>query len=183
MTMALAEDLRAHGGEIRTNALVEKIVGDTNRATAVRLANGDEIPATEVIVSNIDPGHLIIDLLGAEMVGAEIVDKMNHYEWGDSVFVIFLALESPVNYKAGSAARQSAHVHLTEPSLDFFARVYLQCRGGLLPVAPMIVSWNDSAVDPSRAPAGKALMKFVVLSVPYVITGDATGRVPARSWD
>jgi len=183
VTLALAEDLRAHGGEIRTNALVEKIVGNANRATAVRLANGDEIPATEVIVSNIDPGHLIIDLLGAEMVGAEIVDQMNLYEWGDSIFVIFVALESPVNYKAGTPARQSAHVHLTEPSLDFFARVYLQCRGGLLPDAPMIVSWNDSAIDPSRAPAGKALMKFVVLSVPYVITGDATGKVPVRSWD
>jgi phytoene dehydrogenase-like protein len=47
----------------------------------------------------------------------------------------------------------------------------------------MIVSWNDSAIDPSRAPVGKALMKFVVLSVPYVITGDATGKVPARTWD
>jgi beta-carotene ketolase (CrtO type) len=61
--------------------------------------------------------------------------------------------------------------------------IYLQCRGGLLPAAPTIVSWNDSAIDPSRAPAGKALMKFVVLSVPYVITGDATGKVPARAWD
>jgi beta-carotene ketolase (CrtO type) len=46
----------------------------------------------------------------------------------------------------------------------------------------MIVSWNDSAIDPGRAPAGKALMKFVVLSVPYVITGDATGKVSARTW-
>ena len=108
---------------------------------------------------------------------------MKLYEWGDSVFVMFVALESPVNYKAGPAARQSAHVHLTEPSLDFFARVYLQCRGGLLPAAPMIVSWNDLAIDPSRAPAGKALMKFVVLSVPYVIIGDATGKIPARTWD
>src|SRR5262245_38129413 len=183
VTLALAEDLRAHGGEIRTNTLVEKIVGDANRATAVRLANGEEIPATEVIVSNSDPGHLIIDLLGAEMVGAEIVDKMNHYEWGDSVFVIFVALESPVNYKAGTLARKSAHVHLTEPSLDFFARVYLQCRGGLLPAVPMIVSWNDSAIDPRRAAAGKELVKFVVLRVPYVITGDATGRVPAHIWE
>jgi phytoene dehydrogenase-like protein len=61
--------------------------------------------------------------------------------------------------------------------------IYLQYRGGLLPAAPTIVSWNDSAIDPSRAPAGKALMKFVVLSVPYVITGDATGKVPARAWD
>lgn len=47
----------------------------------------------------------------------------------------------------------------------------------------MIVSWNDSAIDPTRAPAGKALMKFVVLSVPYVIAGDATGKVAARTWD
>ena len=61
--------------------------------------------------------------------------------------------------------------------------IYLQRRGGALPAAPMIVSWNDSAIDPSRAPAGNALMKFVVLSVPYVITGDATGKVPARTWD
>src|SRR5216117_525777 len=143
VTLALAEHLQAHGGEIRTNARVEKILGDAKRATAVRLATGEEI----------------------------------------SVGEMFVALESPINYKAGPAARQSAHVHLSEPSLDFFAQVYLQCRGGALPSAPMIVSWNDSAVDSSRAPAGKALMKFVVLSVPYVITGDATGRVSARTWD
>jgi phytoene dehydrogenase-like protein len=183
VTLALADDLRTHGGEIRTSALVEKILGDEKRAIAARLASGEEIPADELIVSNIDPAHLVVHLLGKEMVGQEILDKMKQYEWGDSVFVIFVALESPVNYKAGSAARQSAHVHLTEPSLDFLSRVYLECRGGALPSAPMIVSWNDSAIDPSRAPADKALMKFVVLSVPYVITGDATGKIPARTWD
>jgi phytoene dehydrogenase-like protein len=183
VTLALAEDLRAHGGEIRTSVLVKKILGDAKRATAVRLASGEEIAAGELIVSNIEPAHFVIHLLGKEMVGQEILDKMKQYELGDSVFVMFVALESPVAYKAGGAARQSAHVHLTEQSLDFFARVYLQCRGGLLPAAPMIVSWNDSAIDPSRAPAGRALMKFVVLSVPYVITGDATGKVPERTWN
>jgi len=136
----------------------------------------------QLVVSNVDPAHLALDLLGVEMVGQEIAGKIEQYEWGDSVFVIFVALDSPINYKTGPAARQSAHVHLTEPSLDFFARVYLQCRGGALPSAPMIVSWNDSAIDPSRAPAGKALMKFVVLSVPWIITGDATGKIPARNW-
>src|SRR6266436_5639902 len=140
VTLAMAEDLRTHGGEIRTNALVEKILGDAKRASAVRLATGEEIPAGQLIVSNVDPGHLVIDLLGVGMVGQEIVHKMQRYEWGDSVFVMFVALESPINYKAGPAARQSAHVHLSEPSLDFFARIYLQCRGGLLPAAPMIVS-------------------------------------------
>jgi phytoene dehydrogenase-like protein len=183
VTLALAEYLQSHGGEIRTNVRVEQILGDAKRATGVRLTSGEEIPVGQLVVSNVDPGHLVLDLLGAEMVGQDIVDKMKQYEWGDSVFVMFVALDSPINYKAGAAARQSAHVHLTEPSLDFFALVYLQCRGGELPSAPMIVSWNDSAIDPSRAPAGKALMKFVVLSVPYAITGDATGKVPGRTWD
>jgi phytoene dehydrogenase-like protein len=183
VTLALAEHLRAHGGEIRTSVRVEKILGDAKRAAIVRLTSGEEIPVGQLVVSNVDPGHLVLDLLGAGMVGQEIVGKMEQYEWGDPVFVMFVALDSPINYKAGPAARQSAHVHLTEPSLDFFARVYLQCRGGALPSAPMIVSWNDSAIDPSRAPAGRALMKFVVLSVPYIITGDATGRISARTWD
>ena len=183
VTLALAEHLQAHGGEIRTNARVEKILGDARRATAVRLTSGEEIAAGELVVSNVDPGHLVLDLLGAGMAGEEIAGKMERYEWGDSVFVMYVALDSPINYKAGPAARQSAHVHLSEPSLDFFARVYLQCRGGKLPSAPMIVSWNDSAIDPSRAPAGKALMKFVVLSVPYIITADTTGRISGRTWD
>ena len=183
VTLALAEHLRAHGGEIRTNVRVEKILGDTKRASAVRLTSGEEILVGQLVVSNVDPGHLVLELLGVGMVGKEIVGKMERYEWGDSIFVMFVALDSSINYKAGPAGRQSAHIHLTEPSLDFFARVYLQCRGGALPSAPMIVSWNDSAIDPGRAPAGKALMKFVVLSVPYVITGDATGRIPARTWD
>ncbi len=183
VTLALAEYLKGHGGEIRTNARVEQIAGTAERANAVRLTSGEEIPVGEIVVSNVDPVHLVLHLLGPKMVGNEIAGKMERYEWGDSVFVMFVALESPINYKAGPAARQSAHVHLSEPSLDFFARIYLQCRGGALPSAPMIVSWNDSTIDPSRAPAGKALMKFVVLSVPYEITGDATGRISARTWE
>src|ERR1700741_793356 len=107
VTLALAEDLRAHGGEIRTNALVEKILGDAKRATAVRLASGEEISVGQLVVSNVDPGHLVLDLLGTEMVGEAIVEKMERYEWGDSIFVMFAALDSPINYKAGHAARQS----------------------------------------------------------------------------
>src|SRR5262245_22837117 len=122
VTLALAEHLQALGGEIRTNVLVEQILGTAKRATAVRLSSGEVIPVGQLVVSNVDPGHLVLDLLGVGMVGQEIVAKMKQYEWGDSVFVMFVALNSAINYKAGPAARQSAHVHLTEPSLDFLAR-------------------------------------------------------------
>jgi phytoene dehydrogenase-like protein len=42
---------------------------------------------------------------------------------------------------------------------------------------------NDSVIDPSRAPAGKAVMKMIVHNVPYEIRGDATGKICGRTWD
>ena len=59
----------------------------------------------------------------------------------------------------------------------------LVAGAGQLPDAPLVVAWNESTIDPSRAPAGKCLMKFVVLGVPWQITGDATGKIDARDWE
>jgi beta-carotene ketolase (CrtO type) len=63
------------------------------------------------------------------------------------------------------------------------AKASVECRGGELPATPLIVSWNDSVIDPSRAPEGKHLKKFVVLGVPYEIRGDAAGKVGLGHWD
>ena len=117
------------------------------------------------------------------MVGPEIAGKMERYEWGDPAFVIYAALDGPVEYKAGPDAGAACHVHLTPPALDPVARASVECRGGELPATPLVVAWNDSVIDPSRAPEGKHLKKFVVLGVPYEIRGDATGHVRERDWD
>jgi phytoene dehydrogenase-like protein len=180
---ALAADLREHGGEIRTSAAVERIVVAGGRATAVRLAGGEEIPVGKLVASSTDPAQLILRLLGEQVVGQAISANMRRYEWGDATMVIWVALDGPVDYRAGAEAGAAAHVHLTAASLDALARASDECRAGLLPAAPFIVSWNDSAIDPSRAPAGKHLKKFVVLGVPYQITGDATGQIAGRDWD
>src|SRR5207253_9932819 len=120
-----------------------------------------------LVASSVDPGQLVLRLLGEEIVGSEIAGKMKRYEWGDSAFVIYAALDGPVAYKAGAEAGAAAHVHLTPASLDPIAKGSVECRGGELPRTPLIVSWNDSVIDPSRVPEGKHLKKFVVLSVPY----------------
>jgi beta-carotene ketolase (CrtO type) len=181
VTLALAERLQAHGGTIRTRASVSRITGGPGGATGVQLRSGERFSA-KLVVSSVDPGHLVRDLLGPEMVGSGLVDKLTHYEWGDAFFTLFVALDGPVHYSAGPLAERSAQVHLSPVSLDSLARLYYECRAGMLPAEPMIVAWNDSTVDPSRAPAGKALMKFVVFNVPFAIRGDATGRIAARDW-
>jgi beta-carotene ketolase (CrtO type) len=183
VSLALADHLRSMGGEIRTNAGVEKILVDSGRATGIRLESGEEIPAGQLIASGVDPEQLALRFLGEEVVGSEIVGKMERYEWGDPAFVIYAALDGPVEYKAGPEAGAACHVHLTPASLDPVAKASVECRGGELPATPLIVSWNDSVIDPSRAPEGKHLKKFVVLGVPYEITGDATGRIREKDWD
>ena len=64
VSSALAAVLREHGGEVRTSTRVSEIVVRHGRAVAVRTSDGDEIAVGEVVVSNVDPAHLALDLLG-----------------------------------------------------------------------------------------------------------------------
>ncbi|MGE5259834.1 MAG: phytoene desaturase family protein [Actinomycetota bacterium] len=185
LPLALAAYLRSRGGEIRTGVRVAKILVQNNHATGVRLTDGEVIAIAEdgLIASNVDPFHLVVDFLGEETVGGELVAKMGHYEWGDACMVIYLALNAPVTYKAGPDAQRSPYVHATTPSLEYLARIYTECRSGQLPAFPFVLMCNDSVIDPSRAPAGKAVMKMVVHNVPYEIRGNATGKISGRTWD
>ncbi|MGD9502682.1 MAG: phytoene desaturase family protein, partial [Methyloceanibacter sp.] len=185
LPLALAACLRAHGGAIRTGARVAKILVERGRATGVRLTDGETIAIARdgVVASNADPRQLVVDLLGEEVVGPELVAKMERYEWGDGYMTIYLALDAPVTYKAGPDAQASPYVHATPASLEYLAQIYAECRSGFLPAAPFVLMCNDSVIDPCRAPAGKAVMKMIVHNVPYEIRGDTAGRIGARSWD
>ncbi len=185
LPLALAGYLRSHGGETRTGVRVAKILVENGRATGVRLTSGEDIGLTPqgVIASNVDPRQLIVELLGEEGVGRDLVAKMRRYEWGDAYLVIYLALDAPVTYAAGPDAQASAYVHTSEPSFEYLSRIYTECRSGQLPAHPFVAMMNDSTIDPSRAPAGKAVMKLLVHNVPYEITGDATGKIDGRTWD
>jgi len=184
LPLALAGYLRSQGGGIRTGARVEKILVENGRATGVRLTSGDctHLAPQGVIASSVDPRQLIVDFLGEEHVGRNLVAKMRRYEWGDAYMVIYLALDAPVTYEAIPVAEAGGYVHATPPSLEYLSRIYTECRSGHLPAHPFVVMMNDSTIDPSRVPAGKAVMKLLVHNVPYVVSGDATGKIAGRNW-
>jgi len=183
LPLALAGFLNAHGGAIKTDARVHDIIVENGKAIAVRLVGGEEIEVGTLVASNVDPQQLVLHLLGEERVGTRIAKKMRQYELGESVMVVYLALDSPVEYKAGLLAGQSVYVHPTPASLDYFSRLFHDVRGGRLPSGPFCLVCNDSAGDPTRVPSGRGLMKLVVQPVPYVIQGDATGKVRGRTWN
>ena len=183
LPLALAGFLEAHHGAIRTDARVKNIVTENGKAIAVRLVDGEEIEVGKVVASNVDPQHLVLDLLGEDQVGQQLADKMRRYELGESVMVIYLALDSPVEYTAGPLAGDSIYVHTTPASLDYFSHLFYEVRRGWLPSSPFFLACHDSAGDPGRVPPGKGLMKLVLQPVPYIIKGDATGKITGRTWD
>jgi phytoene dehydrogenase-like protein len=180
---ALAADLREHGGEIRTAAPVVRILVDGVRCTGVELEGGETIPAGAVAAS-VDPLHLAADLLGERSLGPEIVEKARRYEFGDSFFAVYAALDGPPQYSAGEEAARACYLHAGADSIEGLSLTYSQCRAGELPEAPMLGVINESLVDPSRAPEGAHLIKLVAHFVPYEIRGDATGTgIDGTRWD
>jgi beta-carotene ketolase (CrtO type) len=183
VSLALAAVLRVNAGEIRTNAKVTEIVIESSRAKAVRLQDGETIAVDYIVASNTDPRHLVLDLMGEKQVGPAIAEKIRRYEWGDSFFVIYAALDRPVRYRAGQDADEAGYVHAAGDSIDDLSQMFTECRAGFLPVMPMVGIINEAVIDPSRAPSGQALMKFVLHFVPYRVLGDATGRIRGTDWD
>jgi len=172
---ALAADLAAHGGSIRTSAEAVRIETDRGRSRAVLLKSGERLACDGPIAVNADPRHLALDLLGEAAVGAEAVSRIKRYEWGPSFFGIYVALDEPVAFKAGTEPGQVGYVHASHASVDRLAESFTTLRSGRPPAEPMVGIINESSADPTRAPPGKALMKFSVHFVPY--------RLAEGDWD
>jgi phytoene dehydrogenase-like protein len=151
----------------------------------VRLAGGERVAVDGPIASNADPRHLGLDLMGEAVVGQAVAGKLKHYEWGPSFFGIYAALDRPVPFKAGREPSSAGYIHASGPSLDQLARSFADLRAGLLPTSPMVGVIDEAARDPSRAPEGRGLMKFIVHFVPYSrgLPALPGRRVPASAGD
>jgi phytoene dehydrogenase-like protein len=155
---------------------------EQGKAVGVRLSDGEEISAGQLVASTVDPRTLVVDLLGKAVVGELMTRKIERYEWGDSIMVIYLALNGPLEFKAGEETAHACYVRCTPPSLEYIAQMFVEVRAGLLLALPVMVVCKDYTVDPSRVPPGKGLIKILVKCVPYEIRGDAKGEIVAQNW-
>jgi len=183
LPLALASHLQSRGGEIRTDARVSRITVKGGKAVGVQLAGGEEITVSKVVASNADPRHLIVDLLGEQHVGAGHRAEDRALRVGRRLHGDLSRARWAAHVPCGRGRQPVRVLHPTPPTLEYLARIYAECRSGKLPAAPLVVMCNDSAMDPSRCPAGKAVVKLIVHNVPYEIKGDATGKIAGRTWD
>ena len=107
LTRAMARCLEAHGGKVRVNSHVSEVVLKEGRAVGVRLENDEQINARKGIASNVEPGQLMLGMVGEEHLETDYVRKVKNFQWNHfGVFSVNMALHTDVHYRAKTPRRQ-----------------------------------------------------------------------------
>ena len=180
---AFSRLIEAGKGSLHTGADVVRVLVRKGRATGVALADGREISAKEV-VCNVTPTQLYSRLLGHEALPPEVTRQATAYRYGKGNMQIHLALDTPPEW-AEAALREVGYIHLSGGP-EAVSKAVNEAERGLLPAKPTICVAQPSAVDSSRAPAGKAVLWIQLPECPRVLRGDAASQlaVPVNGqWD
>jgi phytoene dehydrogenase-like protein len=150
---ALAQRIRANGGEVRHRAAVEEILlrKAPSGASGVRLAGGERIDADHVVATVTAKPFLRMMPPRALPRGVEF--RLRHWRYDAGTFKVDFALDRPVPWTA-EACRRAGAVHVGD-TLAAYTRSFRAARTGEFPERPALVIGQHSLFDPTRAPAGQ----------------------------
>jgi len=129
ITNALANAVKAFGGEIRTEAEVERVQVDTYTCKGVALKNGEEIFADKVI-SAVDPKRTFLDLVGAVNLPPEFVWNVQSIKMRGSAAKIHLHTNGDHGIPEGTV--------VLAPSIKYLERAYDAAKYGEISEKPYL---------------------------------------------
>lgn len=126
---ALVAALTAHGGELRTNAHVQRIVIDKQRASGVVLDSGEEI-AADTVFSAADPRHTLLGLVGAPELPPEFVWHTQSIKMRGAVAKVHLLTDGRHGLPQGTLA--------VAPTLKYLERAFDAAKYGEISDQPYL---------------------------------------------
>jgi phytoene dehydrogenase-like protein len=157
IVQALADDLIAHGGEVRTSVDVTDL--------------GD-LPQARLVMLDVTPRALL--RLAADRLPSDYARKLRRFRYGNAVAKVDFALSDPVPWSAGELrAAGTVHVGGTRAQL---ARAENTVARGKHAEHPYVLVSQPSVLDPSRAPDGKHVL-WAYTHVPRGSTVDQSEAV------
>jgi phytoene dehydrogenase-like protein len=174
LSEALARSAVAAGAEIRTDAVVERIVVREDHAAGVRLASGEEI-TSETVVSSADPKTTFLGLLGCEHLDAGFVRRVSQLRSRGLSAKLHLALTQLPEFPGLTPAALRGRL-LVAPSSDYIERAYNHAKYNEFSSAPILEVTIPTLADPALAPRGRHVMSVIVQYAPYAVTGGWTGQ-------
>ena len=170
--------IEEQGGEVRLNTDVDRILVQGKQVTGVRLADGSDIACASVLAS-VTPSQLYGRMLQGD-APAQDRAAATRFRHGRGNFQLHYALDAVPEWLS-PGLEQVALIHLAD-GVDSVSRSVNEAERGLLPAVPTICVGQPSVLDPSRCPAGKAVLWLQIPDAPRIIKGDAAGEITATDW-
>lgn len=163
---SIASALKEHGGEIRTNAGVERILVKNGKAIGVVLENGDELYA-QTIVSNLDAKRTFTKIVDKDDLPEGIYQKAENFKIRGSSGKVNIALSGLPKF---NGVPDNPYINRGGQgftgSLDTMEKAYDCWKRGKWSDDPFVEAVIPSAWDPTVAPPGKHWMSCFVQYCP-----------------
>ena len=152
LTQALADRLRARGGQLRTACPVQDILTSDRVATGVRLGSGEHIHARRAVLADVAAPLMYRELLSGTSLPARLEEDLDNFQWDTPTLKVDWALSGPVPW-SNPAASGSGTVHLGVDldGLSVYASDLARRRA---PKQPFVLFGQMTTSDASRSPAG-----------------------------
>ena len=172
ITVALANALRHHGGEIRLNTPVQSIRIDDGRTSGVVLRTGEEI-AADVVISNADPKRSLLSLLPSGTLESSLEHAIRGFDTRGSMARVHLLIDelpAYIGFDSNVGPQHRGH-QMLGASVENFEKAWEAERHGELPDEYVIEAVIQSTHDSTLAPEGKHTLTLGVQQLPSELAG------------
>ena len=168
---AIAGAFQAEGGELRTEAGVDKFIVKNGKTTGVALDNGEEIHAN-VVVSAMDVKRTFLTCMDKSDLPEKFHKRVENFKIRGSSGKINIALDGLPTFPAlpeGSPLCQGG-MHFTD-SMERMERAYDDWKDGTWSKDPYLDMTIPTMTDPTMAPPGKHFMSCFIQYCPRQLNG------------
>jgi len=160
ITKLMAEAVREAGGEIVTDAPVERVLVEQDRAVGLRLAGGKEVRAKRVI-ANLGPKPLFDRLVPPAAVPEDFARAMAGYQGGSGSLRMNLALSGLPRFRDAPEGDEHLKAGIViAPTLSYMDRAWRDATDLGFSRAPIVEMLIPSLVDDSLAPPGRHVVSL-----------------------
>jgi phytoene dehydrogenase-like protein len=175
LALALARCLEHHGGAIRCDAPVKRILLAGGRVTGVELESGERLDA-DLVVSGAHVQTTLLQLLDRGALPARLRAGVEALRTGNGIgMTLRCAVDELPAYRAfppsrGGAAGCHHAMQLICPSVEYLQAAYDDSRLGRPARRPALLAMTPSSVDPTIAPPGKHSLYIWAQYHPYSLS-------------
>ena len=178
---AIAGALQALGGELRTDAGVDKIIVKNGKAAGVALENGEEING-RIVVSAMDVKRTFLTCMDKSDLPEAFYNRVENFKIRGSSGKVNIALDGLPTFPALPEGSDLYHgdIHFTD-SMERMERAYDDWKAGTWSQDPYVDMVIPTTIDPTMAPAGQAFHELFHPVLPVQNRGPGLDKRRERS--